>query len=81
MLFILDILILNQTFGNNQEIFRILAANSRKAANRKACNFDFSCDRCSYCLVMASHQTSDGSVNTNKPEINKITFRFQISAF
>ena len=27
-------LILNQTFGNNREILRILAVNSRKDANR-----------------------------------------------
>ena len=35
MLFTLDIFILKQTFGNNREIFRILAVNSRKAASSK----------------------------------------------
>ena len=34
MLVILDILILNKTFGKNRESFRILAFNSRHAANR-----------------------------------------------
>ena len=34
MLILLDILILNQTFGNNRENFKNFAVNSRDAANR-----------------------------------------------
>ena len=35
MLFTLDILILNQTFGNNREIFRILAVTQGKLLTGK----------------------------------------------
>ena len=31
---VLEILILNQNFGNNQEIFKILAVTSRQAVSR-----------------------------------------------